>query len=330
MKNHIVIFLILFVCINSIFGQQRKPIKQNKPRRKIAAVQNEKKIITKAINLIKANKLDEAEALVAIQIERNPLKNWPKSMYALIELKSNNLDAAKNLCFDVLKRNQKSVLAHLVLAGLARKKGKDLAAADQLRKAIKYADRPYEKEIIQYFIKDFKISEKPEIKIKKTRISDMELPESSDLPYIAVFSFEYDNADEKSNNLGNSISEMMVTAMIQTNRFKVIERTQLDKIMEEQALGQSGALDEQTALDVGNILGVNAIVVGSVSSIKTTIEMDVRLLNAQNGEAITASSGSASHESQIREAVNRMAKEIAAKADKIEIIKKADSLKVIK
>jgi curli biogenesis system outer membrane secretion channel CsgG len=150
------------------------------------------------------------------------------------------------------------------------------------------------------------------------------------MPYVAVFPFEDSNAKSESTKLGASISEMMVTALIQSNRFKVIERTQLDKIMEEQALGQTGALDDQTALEVGNILGVNAIVIGSVSFLKNIIELDTRLLNAANGEAITASSSSAQHESQIRDAVNQIAGSLAKHANRVPVSQTTDESKVEK
>jgi len=50
-----------------------------------------------------------------------------------------------------------------------------------------------------------------------------------------------------------------------TNVFDLVERTQLDKIMAEQNLSNSGAINEQQAAQVGKILGLDAIVTGTLS-----------------------------------------------------------------
>src|SRR5438445_9923267 len=50
-----------------------------------------------------------------------------------------------------------------------------------------------------------------------------------------------------------------------TDVFVLIERNRLAQVLHEQRLGQSGLLDEAQAAQVGKILGVDAIVVGTVS-----------------------------------------------------------------
>lgn len=55
-------------------------------------------------------------------------------------------------------------------------------------------------------------------------------------------------------------------------KFSVIERDKLELVMKEQGLGQSGAVDPQTAAKVGKMLGVRFIVTGAVDTfdIQTT------------------------------------------------------------
>lgn len=50
-----------------------------------------------------------------------------------------------------------------------------------------------------------------------------------------------------------------------TNIYEIIERTQLEKIIEEQALGQSGLMDENQVIAMGKLLNAQALVVGDVS-----------------------------------------------------------------
>ena len=51
-----------------------------------------------------------------------------------------------------------------------------------------------------------------------------------------------------------------------TDVFALIERSRLAQVLQEQRLGQSGVLDEAQAAQVGKVLGVDAIVVGTVSN----------------------------------------------------------------
>lgn len=50
---------------------------------------------------------------------------------------------------------------------------------------------------------------------------------------------------------------------VKTDFYEVIERDQLEKIMKEQKLSLSGALDESSAAEVGRVLGLDVIIIGN-------------------------------------------------------------------
>ena len=87
---------------------------------------------------------------------------------------------------------------------------------------------------------------------------------------IAVFSF-----DDKSNNraswwrsdesVGQGISDMCITALLKTGKYAVIERTQLEQVFKEQALGQTGALSEESVAEAGKLLGAEIALFGAVT-----------------------------------------------------------------
>lgn len=109
---------------------------------------------------------------------------------------------------------------------------------------------------------------------------------------------------------GTGMSDMLVTALVQSGEFMVLEREQLNHVLAEQDLGQSGRVTEQTAPAIGKLLGVAAIVYGSVSEFgymesdtggsitgslglgvsKTTARasIDVRMVDTSTGEIILA------------------------------------------
>ena len=83
---------------------------------------------------------------------------------------------------------------------------------------------------------------------------------------LAVFPFTASKLDVK---LGEMASQQILSqALPRKSEFILfLERENLQKIFEEQALSQTGAIDEKTAVQVGKLSGVNTIVLGSVTRI---------------------------------------------------------------
>lgn len=81
---------------------------------------------------------------------------------------------------------------------------------------------------------------------------------------LAVFPFASSKLDQKFGAIASqSILSRALPARSEFVQF--LDRENLQKIFEEQALSQTGAIDEKTAVQVGKISGVNTIVVGSVT-----------------------------------------------------------------
>ncbi|MCB0281177.1 MAG: hypothetical protein KDF60_01235 [Calditrichaeota bacterium] len=127
---------------------------------------------------------------------------------------------------------------------------------------------------------------------------------------VAVVNFE--DAAGYGHNIGNGLSDMLITALVESKKFIVIERGELDQVMQEQGLGMTGAVTPQSAAKVGQLLGVELIITGSVSEFGTKQDkiggalsnlsgfnlgvstesarsvVDIRLVNTSTGEIITA------------------------------------------
>lgn len=108
--------------------------------------------------------------------------------------------------------------------------------------------------------------------------------------------------------LGQVASDILVTELVKSDRFIVIEREKLNKIMEEQRVQQSGTIDPQTAVRLGQILGLEAIVVGAITEFGVRKEgsdyllaqskqqvaeanVDIRVIDVETGQVILADSG---------------------------------------
>jgi curli biogenesis system outer membrane secretion channel CsgG len=89
---------------------------------------------------------------------------------------------------------------------------------------------------------------------------------------IAVLDFDFASTGGGSywgwwNGAGPSkgVSDMLTNKLVQGGNFIVVERDRIQQILDEQDLGQSGRVDAATAAQIGRILGVDAVVVGSIT-----------------------------------------------------------------
>ena len=126
---------------------------------------------------------------------------------------------------------------------------------------------------------------------------------------IAVSNFENNSTwSWWGDNLGRAAADELATQLVQTGKFTVIERAQLDAILREQNLGASGAVTSATAAKVGKLLGVQLLLTGSITafSIKRTSiglrgiggsysnaesKVDARLVNTETGEVMIVAVG---------------------------------------
>src|SRR6202790_2682189 len=66
-------------------------------------------------------------------------------------------------------------------------------------------------------------------------------------------------------DVGKGISDMLVQKLVQDGKYSVIERNALDKVLGEQNFSNSDRADASTAAKIGRILGVDAIIIGSIT-----------------------------------------------------------------
>jgi tetratricopeptide (TPR) repeat protein len=96
---------------------------------------------------------------------------------------------------------------------------------------------------------------------------------------------------------------------IKTSIFSFVERTEMERILKEQALSMSGVIDDSQAAQVGKILGIDAIISGStnwtenyessssrqVRKVKATISM--KIISVNTGQVLAVFSKDALRES---------------------------------
>jgi len=107
---------------------------------------------------------------------------------------------------------------------------------------------------------------------------------------IAIIPFSYADGRAGATKDGSVISERLTIKMINMHKFEIIERSVLDKVMAELKLQSSGMIDASSAQQLGKLLGVEAIVTGTlVETNDGQIEVNARLIKTETAQAIGAS-----------------------------------------
>jgi len=87
------------------------------------------------------------------------------------------------------------------------------------------------------------------------------------------------------------IGESLASALITTGKVRVMERSRMDQILTEQGFQQSGACEGgDCAVQVGRLLGVDRLVVGSVGRVGETCALNLRTVDVGTGEVVGISS----------------------------------------
>ncbi|MBI4875662.1 MAG: curli production assembly protein CsgG [Acidobacteria bacterium] len=103
---------------------------------------------------------------------------------------------------------------------------------------------------------------------------------------VAILNFDYATVSSSvaaifgtNMDVGKGVADLLVGQLVEGGVFSVYERKSLDKIMAEQNLSNSDRADPQTASKIGRVLGVDAIVMGSI----TQFGRDDRTTNVGGG-----------------------------------------------
>ncbi|HTS64735.1 MAG TPA: CsgG/HfaB family protein [Candidatus Acidoferrales bacterium] len=89
---------------------------------------------------------------------------------------------------------------------------------------------------------------------------------------VAVMNFDYSTVQSSvsaiwgtNQDVGKGIADLLVDKLVNDGTYSVIERKALDKILAEQNFSNSDRADPNSAAKIGKVLGVEAIIIGSIT-----------------------------------------------------------------
>lgn len=136
---------------------------------------------------------------------------------------------------------------------------------------------------------------------------------------VMPFTEDYEEVWWVRGRLGTKAATMVTDELINTKKFTVIERRELDKILSEHNLSASGGTSTETAVKLGKLLGVEYMMLGSVREFgwdkyggsipgssrllggsrgelyNYNSQISVRMVNVETGEIVFSAVGKGSH-----------------------------------
>ncbi|MBI9109303.1 MAG: PEGA domain-containing protein [Spirochaetales bacterium] len=129
-----------------------------------------------------------------------------------------------------------------------------------------------------------------------------------DNPRIAVVPF---NAIGVSENDAQVLTGLFETALVKTDSFFVIEQNQVKEIIDAQAYSMSGCTDEACAIEFGELLAAEQIILGDLSVIGGKYILNAKIIDVAQGSNVKADNVEAANMADMTKATELLAFKLA-------------------
>lgn len=119
---------------------------------------------------------------------------------------------------------------------------------------------------------------------------------------------EFPDLNGHQSSFGKYLAEELTTQLFaqQKNRaFDIVERRQLDRLLQEQKLASTALFDPPTASRLGKLLGIDALITGSVTYLPSELRVNARILSVESGRTIGAAAISIDRDESINALVRQ-------------------------
>lgn len=115
-------------------------------------------------------------------------------------------------------------------------------------------------------------------------------PAQDTRPGIAVLAFEnggsYGRDREFYEGLRKSIPGILVHELRQHPSLRLVERSEAQRLLDEQTLGAGGRIDATTAASIGRMVGARYMITGTFIDLNGEFRLDARVIDVESGEIL--------------------------------------------
>jgi TolB-like protein len=126
------------------------------------------------------------------------------------------------------------------------------------------------------------------------------------LPFNNGGSFGQEAEDYAALEVG--MQQMLTTEFAMNSQLRVVDRSRIQTLMQEQDLGSSERVDANTAARIGELVGAKFMVMGGFVDTYGTMRLDIQIVNTETSEIMKASSSTFKREELARAVVGAAGK----------------------
>lgn len=115
-------------------------------------------------------------------------------------------------------------------------------------------------------------------------------------------------------SLAEAVSENLRTMLIHAGAFSVVERKQLEGVLSEYSLSQSGITDHQRAIEIGGLAEAALIMTGSINKMFSSYTINARLLDVKSGVCVLAQKVEIGSEAEFPRKIDELAAFFSSKS----------------
>lgn len=104
------------------------------------------------------------------------------------------------------------------------------------------------------------------------------------LPFVNGGSYGLESEDFDAFEVG--LQQMLITELAVNDELRLVERSRLNTLMEEQDLGASGRVDANTAARIGQLIGAKYMILGGFIDWYSDLRLDARIVDVETGEIV--------------------------------------------
>ena len=117
---------------------------------------------------------------------------------------------------------------------------------------------------------------------------------------------EFSDLEGRVNKFGKYLAEELITRLFMTGRFEVIERQLLEKVLSEQKLSLTGLIDPGSAMEIGKLLGVDAIVSGTITDLGISLKVNARIISTETGSVFAVAATEIVKDATVKKLMSRV------------------------
>ena len=134
---------------------------------------------------------------------------------------------------------------------------------------------------------------------------------SEEVPVVSVAVLDFSVPKEDRTSLGKEISELITVSLTIEDGLVLVEREALEKVLSEQQLGLSGAVNPSTAAKVGELTGAKVLVSGRVIKVGNSTILVAKVMGTETSR-VFATKVSTKNADEIEAVVDELGAMVAA------------------